>query len=334
MAPVCDGRWTVPRRAGGVKSGPRRKRFICFSASALISGVRSLASSGDALRHERGRPGRERLRRVRPLAGRVGRRVDGTLLDRPHGAPGHAIEHVDESLLGYLCHGIDRPSVDGDRHEIGRRAEVVVPQTVVHRLKVPLARPGGARRGNDRFGKQVGARTPAAPVVAGWRAGRRVQQPARFIERHRRPHVRMPCSFPGAVAPRVGSDVPGRLRDRVEDPGALARPDVERLHRPGGIAAVLQSIRHAAAHDHQVPEHHRRRRRLRLQSRDLAGEAGGERGRRRARPNPGSGRPLFASTEKSRCRPAMSSRASPAIAPPECKATAVETGAAQRRPSS
>ena len=39
------GRWRVPRRLGGVKSGPIRNRCISFTASAWISGVRSFASS-------------------------------------------------------------------------------------------------------------------------------------------------------------------------------------------------------------------------------------------------------------------------------------------------
>ena len=45
--PSMRGRCRVPRSAGGVNSGPIRKRPISSRAMALISGVRSLASSSE-----------------------------------------------------------------------------------------------------------------------------------------------------------------------------------------------------------------------------------------------------------------------------------------------
>src|SRR2546422_11491089 len=43
--PVLEGRMSVPRKLGGVNIGPIRNFFMCSSARALISGVRSFASS-------------------------------------------------------------------------------------------------------------------------------------------------------------------------------------------------------------------------------------------------------------------------------------------------
>src|SRR6185436_3587363 len=86
-------------------------------------------------------PGGERLRRRRLFTG--DRRLrDRSLLDRPYRLAGPAIEYVDEPLLADLHHGIDPPSIHRDRAQRRRRREVVVPQTVVHRLEMPDALAG------------------------------------------------------------------------------------------------------------------------------------------------------------------------------------------------
>ena len=112
-----------------------------------------------------------------------------------------------------------------------RRREVPVPETVVDRLEVPLDLSGVGVEAHDRLRKQVGARPLAAVIVAARRRGRQVEQPARLVERHRRPHVAWPLprhdSFSHVSAP--GSF--GRLlRDHREHPFALAGARVDRLH--------------------------------------------------------------------------------------------------------
>src|SRR5207245_10155563 len=89
----------------------------------------------------RGRPGRKRLRRRVPLSGHV-TLWNRSLLDRPHRLTGDAIEHVQPGLLGRLCDGLDRLSVDDDVRENRGRRDIVVPDPVMHELVMPLALAG------------------------------------------------------------------------------------------------------------------------------------------------------------------------------------------------
>ena len=177
---------------------------------------------------------------------------------------------------------------------------------------MPRRLTGGRVEAHERFGEQVRAGPPAAPVVPARRRRREVQQPTRLIERHRRPDIRMAGGLPGAVAPRVRTEVLGRLRNGEEHPGALAGPHVEGLNRARRIAAVLQPIRNAGADDHQVPVDDRRRGRLACEAaarraRGSSFSAGGA----AAAGKVATGLPVFASTAKRRWRPAMKIRVSP-----------------------
>ena len=125
---------------------------------------------------------------------------------------------------------------------------------------MPLALARARVEADERLGEQVGAKPPAAPVVAARRAGRDVQQPALRVERHQTPDVGVAGETPGTVLPRVGAERVVRLRHRVEDPAPFARVDVEGLDRSRRVEPFLDAVRHAAPDDDEVVEDNRRRR--------------------------------------------------------------------------
>ena len=151
---------------------------------------------------------------------------------------------------------VDLPAVHVDRHEVRRRREVPVPDAVVHGLEVPDTLAGLGIETEQRFGEQVGARTLTAPVVATHRARGGVHEPPLLIECQGSPHVGVAHRLPRSVTPGIGAELLGRLWNRVEDPGALARADVERLNRSGRVVAVLQTIGDPAPDNHQISVHH------------------------------------------------------------------------------
>ena len=106
--PMMPGRCTVPRRLGGVNSGPMR--YFCSSCLRRRLQLRreiERVVQRHALLGEGRRLGRQRLRRPGVLAGDVARR-HRPLLDRPHRLAGDAIEDEREALLGELDDGVDR----------------------------------------------------------------------------------------------------------------------------------------------------------------------------------------------------------------------------------
>ena len=259
--PPTVGRMRVPRRLCGVNRGPSRNCRISSSASAWISGVRVVGVlQRDALAAERRRLRRKRLGRVQPLPRHVRVGGDRAFLDRPDRLARLTVEDVRESLLRHLGDRVNRAAVDGNRHQVGRRREVVVPDAVVHRLKMPLALAGRRIEADERFGEEIGAQPASAPVVAARGAGRHVQQPAFFIERHEAPDVRVSGIPPRLVLPGIGAEVVVRLRDRVEDPAPLPGHGIERLHGTGRIESPLHPVRHPTPDDHEVPVDDRRRR--------------------------------------------------------------------------
>src|SRR5439155_16175650 len=139
-------------------------------------------------------PGRERLRGPGVLALDVAR-GDRTLFDRPYGSTGRAIEHERKTLFRELDDGINLPSgtIGTNRDKVRRRWVVVVPQTVMDDLIVPSAHAGVRVETDERFGKEIGAGTPAAEEIVAGRAKRDVHEAAIGVERHRRPGIRVSC---------------------------------------------------------------------------------------------------------------------------------------------
>ena len=243
-----------------MKRGPSRNRLISATASAWISGVRSFASSSDTpLAGEWRRLGRERLCRIQHLARHVGRRVHRTLFNRPYRLAGNSVEHVGEALLGYLGHRVDLAAVHRDRHQVRCCRQVVVAHAVMHHLEVPLALARARVEGHQRLGEEVRPDPASSPIVAARRARRHVKEASLGIERHQPPHVGVAGVAPSLILPSVRPEVVARLRDGEEHPAPLARAGIERLHGAGRVKLSLHPVGHAAAHDHQVFEHHRRR---------------------------------------------------------------------------
>ena len=141
-----------------------------------------------ALAVEGRRLGGEGLHARGPFAG------DGALrhlalLDRPHGLAGLAVEDVGEGLLADLGYGLDPLPVDLDVEEDRSAGEVVVPESVPHRLEVPLLLAGRGVDGDQALGVEIVPVAVAAVVVAGRRAGTEVDPARLVVAAHPRPHV-------------------------------------------------------------------------------------------------------------------------------------------------
>ena len=121
------------------------------------------------LPRERRRNRRIRLRRPRLLARHVALR-HRALFDGPERLAGDAIEHEQETLFGRLRDGVDRLAVVANRDQLWGGVVVVVPQIVVHHLKMPQAsfrcvhpaRAGSCRRGCCRCDRRRSSRRSAS----------------------------------------------------------------------------------------------------------------------------------------------------------------------------
>src|SRR5207249_1977290 len=67
------------------------------------------------------------------------RLFDGALVDRPDGFAGHAIEHVQECLLGRLGDDFNGTAVDRDVGKDGSAGNIHVPNAVMNELIMPLS---------------------------------------------------------------------------------------------------------------------------------------------------------------------------------------------------
>ena len=128
----------------------------------------------------------------------------------------------------------------------------------MHDLEVPLALPRRRVEADQRLPEQRVAGAPAAVVVVARSAHRHVQQPALFVERHRRPHVGVAGERPRIVTPGVIAEL-ARLRNRVKAPRRLPGACVERANVARRVVAVHQPVADAAAEDHQILVDDRRR---------------------------------------------------------------------------
>src|SRR5215469_1447131 len=97
--------------------------------------------NGHAVATVCGRLAGDGLRRRVPFAGNI---PDGYLLfrDGPNGLAGHPIEHVQKTLLAWLCYGFDRFTVNANIGQDGSRRDVHVPERVMHELEMPFSLSG------------------------------------------------------------------------------------------------------------------------------------------------------------------------------------------------
>ena len=205
----------------------------------------------NALKLERRRLGRKRLRRRIPFA-RHGALFDGLLDNRPHGLSGLAIEDVEEALLARHRGDLPGFAVYRDVGQDRRARKVEVPDAVVDELKVPLALPGVQVDRHQRLGEQVVARPVAAVVIAGRELDRQVHGLELFVHREWTPHAGVARVRPGVVLPGLVAELSG-LRNGVEDPQALSGLDVE----PADVALrVRPAARRCPAPMRGADDHH------------------------------------------------------------------------------
>ena len=169
-------------------------------------------------------------------------------LHRPYRFAGVAVEHEHKTLLGRLDHHIARALAGVDARQRRLRWQIVIPDIVVHGLIRPHQLAGLGAQCHHRIGVLVVAGPLAAPEIRARRGRRQEHQAARFVHRHRRPHIGV-----------AGDDAV--TQQRIETPARQAGARIERAHRAGRCldAAI---IRNRGAYDDDVACHHRRRRDL------------------------------------------------------------------------
>ena len=184
-----------------MNSGPIRYFFSSSCAAAFNSGVRSNASSS-----------------VTPCSVNAGGLVGNGCVGHAC-SPSTSLAGTGRSSIGQTGLPVTRsktkanpclvscttasmrPAVDADRDQVRRRRVVVVPQSVVDDLVVPLAHAGVRVEAHERFGEEVRAGTAAAVEIVARRAERHVDEPALGVERHRRPGVGVAGEAPRVVRP-------------------------------------------------------------------------------------------------------------------------------------
>ena len=78
----------------------------------------------------------------------------------------------------------------------------------------------------------------AAVVVPGWHFDRQIRETQFLVGGHLCPHAGVARVRPGIFLPRVDAEL-ARLRNRVEDPQPLPRPDIEAAHVAFLVAPAL-----------------------------------------------------------------------------------------------
>ena len=92
--------------------------------------------------------------------------LHGPLFDRPDWFAGHAVEHVQKSLLGRLRDCFDGLPIDRDVHQHRGAGNVHVPDAVMDQLIMPLPLAGFQIDGDQALAKQPVAGTMAAIKIA------------------------------------------------------------------------------------------------------------------------------------------------------------------------
>ena len=109
--------------------------------------------------------------------------------DGPDRLSGHAIEDEDQAHLGRHDDRGDLLARDLDVDKGRGRGEIVVPESVVDRLKMPDALAGHRIQADDRFREEVVTLAVPAVVVVARRSDGEVEEPALLVECDGRPGV-------------------------------------------------------------------------------------------------------------------------------------------------
>ena len=205
---------------------------------------------------KRRRRDRPRLRRRSRLAGHVaGRRWP--FLDGVNRHAADTIQNEQQAVLG--ADGDRRHGLVADaRVEQQRwRLQVVVPNVVVNRLKVPEVAAGARISRDDRRAEQVVADAIAAVAIERRRAERHVQNAALDVDRHEAPDVDAGAPLRAVAAPSIGEALAGP-RHAAKRPDELAAARIPGADVAGG--AARWKLLYRAARDHEILVDERRRR--------------------------------------------------------------------------
>ena len=206
---------------------------------------------GDAA-HRR-RLHRERLRRVRGLAGHVAGR-DRAILHAEDRLAVLAVQDVQVARLGGHAEGRDGAPVLLDIEQHRRRGRVGVPQVVADGLEVPAVLAAVRIDSHHGVAVQVGALAVAAVGAGNGRRQRQVQQAAvRVRGEVERPGVGAQPALPAFARPGVVAHV-ARLRHGVELPQRRA---AARIVGAGVADAADRAGRRVRADHHDVAEDER-----------------------------------------------------------------------------
>ncbi len=172
---------------------------------------------------------------------------DGLLVDADERLAGLTIEDVRPAGLSHFDDRLSRATCKVHVHEDDWIDRVVVPDVVMHLLKVPAILAGGELDGEHRRRIQVVAGAEGAVVVRRGIAGREIDETELEIDGRRLPD-RSAAVLPGVVVlrPRIVTRLAG-ARNRVERPDEAAVLRVVRLEAAAraAIAASKADDDHA-----------------------------------------------------------------------------------------
>ena len=203
---------------------------------------------------------RERLRWGRLLAGHVAFR-HRALLDVEDRLAGDAIERKHQSGLVDDDHGGHQLSVAAQVDEKRRRLGVIVPDVMMHELKVPEILASVRIDRDDRGREQIVAGAVDADAVVVRGAERHIKDAALRIERRITPDIDAGSVCGAVPAPGVIAELP-RPRHGVERPHQLAGPGVPgaRIARgPGSAIGPTRPFAGARTRDDEILVDGRRR---------------------------------------------------------------------------
>ncbi len=208
----------------------------------------------ESLSRESRRLGRKGLRRPRFLARRVALR-HRALLDRPQWFARHAIQHEQEPELGRLRHDVDRLTVVLHREQLRRGGQIVIPQVMMHRLKMPQPFSGARVQRQQAISEQPRASAIRPVIIVGWRTQREIHDAAFLVDRNFAPRVHAADVLVRVLGPRVIPEFAGQ-RNGVEQPRQLARPHIVRAQMAGCRSV---SFAYRGSQDDQIFENASRR---------------------------------------------------------------------------
>ena len=208
----------------------------------------------DTLQIEGLRPTWEGLSRRGALARNVAR-WHRLFFDRPYRLAGNPVENVQKSLFGHLGNGLDLLAVNLDVDQGRRRGQVVVPETVMHRLEMPNPLAGLRIDTHQALREQIVSQSVTAVPIVGRRANRQVDITQVQVSAHHGPHIGVAAVAPRAVLPGVCTQLTA-LRNGMEYPALLPGADIESAHVPRGHLFVSRPIHNRGADDHDIADNH------------------------------------------------------------------------------